>query len=54
MEANAQEQSVIRIYNAEGRLVRKANAAQLSVANLDAGLYIVSYNNVLNAKILKK
>ena len=52
--ANAHEQSVIRICNAEGRLVRKANAAQLSVANLDAGLYIVSYNNVLNAKILKK
>lgn len=52
--SNASEHSVIYIYNAQGQLVKKTNGTQISLANLNAGLYIVKYNNVLNTKILKK
>ena len=51
---NAKEKGIIRLFNAEGRLVKSAEGHTLSVAELGAGLYIVSYNNVLNAKIVKK
>lgn len=51
---NAKEKGIIRLFNAEGRLVKSAEGHILSVAELGAGLYIVSYNNVLNAKIVKK
>ena len=53
--ANAKdEKGVILIFNAEGRLVKSSKGTALSVAELGNGLYIVSYNNVLNAKIVKK
>ena len=53
--ANAKdEKGTILIFNAEGRLVKSSKGTALSVAELGDGLYIVSYNNVLNAKIVKK
>ena len=53
--ANAKdEKGTILIFNAEGRLVKNGKGTALSVAELGEGLYIVSYNNVLNAKIVKK
>ena len=51
---NAKEKGIIRLFNAEGRLVKSAEGHTLSVTELGAGLFIVSYNNVLNAKIVKK
>ena len=53
--ANAKdEKGVIHLFNAEGHLVKSGKGIALSVAELGSGLYIVSYNNVLNAKIVKK
>ena len=53
--ANAKdEKGTILIFNAEGRLVKSSKGTTLSVTELGSGLYIVSYNNVLNAKIVKK
>lgn len=53
--ANAKdEKGVIHLFNAEGRLVKSGKGIALSIAELGSGLYIVSYNNVLNAKIVKK
>ncbi len=53
--ANAKdEKGTILIFNAEGRLVKSGKGSVLSVTELGDGLYIVSYNNVLNAKIVKK
>ena len=51
---NAKEEGIICLFNTEGRLVKRVEGHTLSVAELGAGLYIVSYNNVLNAKIVKK
>lgn len=48
------EDGTIHIFNAEGRLVKSGKGLVLSVADLTDGLYIVSYNQKLNAKILKK
>lgn len=52
--AGSKAQGVTAVYNSEGRLVKVAKANTVSVAELPAGLYIVSYNKKLNAKILKK
>ena len=53
--ANAKdEKGSILLFNAEGRLVKSGKGSTLSVSELGDGLYIVSYNNVLNAKIVKK
>ena len=53
--ANAEnEKGSIYIFNAEGRLVKSGKGIALSVADLTDGLYIVSYNQKLNAKIVKK
>lgn len=48
------EEGVIRIFTSEGRLVKKVAGTTVSVADLNDGLYIVSYNMELNAKIVKK
>lgn len=45
---------VIHIFNAEGKPVKSIEGTSISVADLDEGLYIVSYNMELNAKIVKK
>ena len=53
--ANAKdEKGVIHLFNTEGHLVKSGKGTTLSIAELGSGLYIVSYNNVLNAKIVKK
>lgn len=51
--ANA-EKGNICIFNAKGQLVKSGKGTSLSVADLMDGLYIVSYNQKLNAKIVKK
>lgn len=48
------EEAAIYVFNAEGRLVKSGKGCVLSVADLVDGLYIVSYNKELNAKIMKK
>ncbi len=48
------EEGDIRIFTAEGKLVKSAKGTTISVANLADGLYIVSYDMKLNAKIIKK
>lgn len=53
--ANAEdEKGSISIFNAEGRLAKSGKGTALSVADLTRGLYIVSYNQKLNVKIVKK
>lgn len=53
--ANAKdEKGTIQLFNAEGRLVKSAKGVLLCLEELPSGLYIVSYNQVLNAKIIKK
>lgn len=48
------EEGAIRVFTAEGKLVKSAKGTAISVANLADGLYIVSYDMKLNAKIIKK
>ena len=48
------EEGDIRIFTAEGKLAKSAKGTAISVANLADGLYIVSYDMKLNAKIIKK
>lgn len=48
------EEGIIRIFTAEGKLAKSAEGTSISVADLSDGLYIVSYNMELNAKIVKK
>ena len=53
--ANAKdEKGTIRLFNAEGRQVKSGKGASLCLEELPGGLYVVSYNQVLNAKIIKK
>ena len=44
----------IGIFTADGRRVKSARGTSVSVADLADGLYVVSYNEKLNAKIVKK
>lgn len=44
----------ICIFNAEGKPVKRAEGVSVSVADLPDGLYVVTYNMELNAKIVKK
>lgn len=44
----------IHIFSSEGKWVKSTKGTAISVADLPKGLYIVSYNKVLNAKIIKK
>lgn len=48
------EEGIIRIFTAEGKPVKSTEGTAISVADLPDGLYIVSYNMELNAKIVKK
>lgn len=50
---NAKEGN-IHLFGSEGKLVKSAKGTSISVADLPKGLYIVSYNKELNAKIVKK
>lgn len=51
--ANPAKKSVITLFNAEGKCLRSVKSNEMSLLGLPAGLYIVNYNGVLNAKILK-
>ena len=42
------------VYYADGRLAKRSRGNAVNVAELKSGLYVVSYNQKLNAKILKK
>lgn len=44
----------ICIFNAEGKSVKRAEGVSVSVDDLPDGLYVVTYNMELNAKIVKK
>jgi DNA-binding beta-propeller fold protein YncE len=48
------EVGTISIFTADGRRVKSAQGTSVSVADLAYGLYVVSYNEKLNAKIVKK
>lgn len=48
------EAGTIGIFTADGRRVKSARDTSVSVADLADGLYVVSYNEKLNAKIVKK
>lgn len=49
-----EEEGIIRLFNLAGKLVKATKGHTLCLSELPAGLYIASYNNKLNAKILKK
>lgn len=51
---NVEEKGVVRVFNAEGKPVKSTEGTMISVADLTDGLYIVTYNMELNAKIVKK
>lgn len=44
----------ITLFTADGRRVKSARGTSISVADLADGLYVVSYKEKLNAKIVKK
>ncbi len=48
------EDATIAIYNSNGAQVKKAKGKETGIKELQPGIYIVSYNNKLNAKIMKK
>lgn len=50
----AKEEGEILLFNADGRLLLKVKGNKADLRKFPAGLYIVSYNKVLNAKIVKK
>lgn len=51
---NGKSTASIVLFSAEGKRLRMAKGSHLSLTGLPSGLYVVSYNGVLNAKILKK
>lgn len=52
--ANAKDEGTLYVFNADGKLARRIIGNTTCIADLPDGLYIVSYNQVLNAKIVKK
>ena len=51
---NGTDNATIAIYNSKGAFVKSARGNEISTKGLHPGVYIVSYNNKSNAKILKK
>lgn len=54
MGASQEEEGIIRVFDVEAKLLKQAKGTSINVAELPDGLYIVNYNKVLNAKIVKK
>ena len=52
--ANGKEDAALKIYTLEGVLVKSGTGCELSVTELAAGLYIVSYDDKFNVKIMKR
>lgn len=50
---NAKEGNIL-LFGSEGKLIKSTKGTAISVSDLPKGLYIVSYNKELNAKIIKK
>lgn len=51
---NGTDNATITIYNSKGAFVKSTKGKEISTKELHPGVYIVSYNNKFNAKILKK
>lgn len=51
---NGTDDATIAIYNSKGAFVKSTKGKEISTKELHPGVYIVSYNNKSNAKILKK
>ena len=52
--ANGKKDATLKIYDSKGVFAKSGTGCELSVADLAAGLYIVSYDDKLNVKIMKK
>lgn len=51
---NGSNDGEITLFDGKGTVVKSARGSETSVGDLAPGLYIVSYNRKINAKILKK
>ena len=51
---NGEEDAVLDLYTAGAVLVKSEKGNVMNLKGLAPGLYIVSYNNRINAKILRK
>ena len=51
---NGVEDGDICVFSLDGSLVARGKGRSLDISTMADGLYIVSYNNVFNAKFLKK
>lgn len=51
---NATEKGVINIYDANGKNVKSGKGNTMSIGELPPALYVVSYNKVLNVKVMKR
>ncbi len=51
---NGEENAMLELYTAGAVLAKSVKGNSLNLKGLSPGLYIVSYNNKINAKILRK
>lgn len=51
---NGEKNATLNVYTAEGVIVKRAKGNNVDMKGIVPGLYIVSYNNKINAKILRK
>lgn len=51
---NATAEGVINIYDAAGKRVKSGKGCTIALGELAPGMYVVSFNNKSNAKIVKK
>lgn len=51
---NGEKNATLNVYTAEGVIVKRAKGNSVDMKGIVPGLYIVSYNNKINAKILRK
>ena len=51
---NGAKNATLNVYTAEGVIVKRAKGNNVDMKGIVPGLYIVSYNNKINAKILRK
>lgn len=51
---NGDNNATLNIFDSKGTLVKSTQGCETDLQELQPGIYIVSYNNKLNAKIMKK
>ena len=51
---NGENDKNLNVYTAEGLLVKRVQGNKVSLKGVAPGLFIVNYNNEINAKILRK